>query len=451
MYQFDDQEETPVGGARIKVIGVGGAGGNAINTMIMAEMAGVEFIAANTDTQALANNLAETKIQLGKNLTRGLGAGANPATGRAAASEDQAAIAEALKGADMVFVTAGMGGGTGTGGAPVVAKIARDLGALTVGVVTKPFMFEGRNRTRAAEQGLNELQEEVDTLIVVPNERLLAMAQPGTTMLESFRIADEVLLFGVQGISDLITQGGYINVDFADVKSVMSNMGMALMGTGVASGENRAEDAAVAAISSALLEDAAIDGATGILINITGGLNLGIQEISSAARVVQDAAHPDANIIFGTVVDESLEDEIKVTVIATGFDRTIDPIGLPNEDAYQRNRRSNRRNTRQNREQPQAQQRASAVNPPPVSRPQETPQRKEPIPQVAPTRASRALAASTGAADLMPTKRSYGGGRRARISSTGLHARVQIQNSKEEVDTETPAFIRNAPDYSKKK
>ncbi len=329
-FALDDQQQEAIPGARIKVIGVGGGGGNAINTMIASGLRGVEFVAANTDRQALEQNLAGVKIQLGKNLTRGLGAGANPETGRAAASEDQARIGEAIEGADMVFVTAGMGGGTGTGAAPVIAKIARDLGALTVGVVTRPFGFEGTKRGRLAAAGLEALRQSVDTLIVVPNDRLLMISDANTTMLDAFRHCDAVLVNAVQGISDLIMVGGYINVDFADVKSVMCDMGMALMGTGTASGERRAEEAAEMAISSPLLDDVTIDGATGVLINITGGLNLGIQEIHRASSLIQESAHPDANIIFGTVIDESLEDEVRVTVIATGFDRAAD--GLPTED-----------------------------------------------------------------------------------------------------------------------
>ena len=309
---------------------MGGAGGNAINTMIASGLEGVEFIACNTDMQALQQNLAPVRIQLGSNLTRGLGAGANPEIGRSAASEDQARISEALEGADMVFVTAGMGGGTGKGAAPIVAKIARDLGALTVGVVTRPFEFEGRRRSRMAASGLAALRGAVDTLIVVPNDRLLMVSDATVSMIDAFRCADAVLVNAVQGISDLIKVEGYINVDFADVKSVMCDMGMALMGTGRASGPNRALEAAEYAVSSPLLDDVTIDGATGVLINITGGLNLGIHEIRAASAFIQEAAHPDANIIFGAVIDESLGDDVKVTVIATGFDRAAD--GLPNED-----------------------------------------------------------------------------------------------------------------------
>lgn len=324
------EEHVDPRGARIKVVGVGGGGGNAVNTMIASNLEGVEFVAANTDVQVLGENLAPTRIQLGANLTRGLGAGANPEIGRSAAAEDHGRIAESLEGADMVFVTCGLGGGTGTGASPVVAKIAKDMGALTVAVVTKPFGFEGRRRMRAAEEGLAALREQVDTLIVVPNDRLLMMSDANTSMLDAFRHADAVLVNAVQGISDLITVGGYINVDFADVKSVMSDMGMALMGTGSAEGDRRAVMAAETAISSPLLDDVTIDGATGVLLNITGGLNLGILEIQQASALIQEAAHPDANIIFGAVIDEQMEDEVKVTVIATGFDRAAD--GLPTSD-----------------------------------------------------------------------------------------------------------------------
>jgi cell division protein FtsZ len=318
MLEFDD-EEIPES-ARIKVVGVGGGGGNAVNTMIAEGISGVEFIAGNTDMQALENNLAPVKLQLGSNLTKGLGAGANPDVGRNSALEDSARIAEALEGADMVFVTAGMGGGTGTGGAPVIANIAREMGALTVGVVTKPFQFEGRRRRRQAEEGIQHLQAAVDTLITIPNQRLLAIAGEDTTILEAFKKADEVLLQAVQGISNLITVGGLVNVDFADVRTIMQGKGLALMGTGRSSGPSRAVDAADMAISSPLLEDVSIDGATGILINITGGLDMTLKEINEAASLIEEAAHEDANIIFGQVIDENMRDEMTITVIATGFD-----------------------------------------------------------------------------------------------------------------------------------
>lgn len=307
--------------AVIKVIGCGGGGGNAINTMIEGGIHGVEFAAANTDQQALGNNLASVKVQLGSTLTKGLGAGANPDVGREAALEDQEQLAAVLEGADMVFVTAGMGGGTGTGAAPIVASIARSLGALTVGVVTKPFFFEGNRRRRHAEQGILALRDSVDTLITIPNQRLLSITDEKTSMMDAFKKADEVLLNAVQGISDLITFHGIVNVDFADVRTIMTDQGMALMGTGVGRGERRAIDAATQAVSSPLLEDVSIDGATGILINVTGGPDMGLHEINAASTLIQEAADEDANIIFGSVIDESIGETMKVTVIATGFDR----------------------------------------------------------------------------------------------------------------------------------
>ncbi|MEE2961400.1 MAG: cell division protein FtsZ [Myxococcota bacterium] len=312
--------------AMIKVIGVGGGGGNAINTMIQGNIDGVDFICGNTDQQALQNNLAPLKIPLGSTLTKGLGAGANPDVGREAALEDRDQIAAALDGADMVFVTAGMGGGTGTGAAPVIAAIARSLGCLTVGVVTKPFFFEGNRRRRHAEAGIIELRDNVDTLITIPNQRLLSITNKNTSMMDAFKEVDDVLLNAVQGISDLITRHGFVNVDFADVRTIMTDQGLALMGTGRASGENRAVDAASQAISSPLLEDVSIDGATGILINLTGGLDMGLHDVHMASTLIQEAADEDAQIIFGTVVDESIQDEIKVTVIATGFDKVEERV-----------------------------------------------------------------------------------------------------------------------------
>jgi len=308
--------------AKLKVLGVGGGGGNAICTMMKAGLKGVEFLAANTDVQALAMNPAPVKIQLGTQSTKGLGAGANPDVGREAAIEDRERIAEFLDGADMVFVTAGMGGGTGTGAAPVICEIARSLNILTVGVVTKPFIFEGSRRRRQAEEGIATLRAVVDTLITIPNQRLLAVSGEHTSMLDAFKRADEVLLNAVQGISDLITVGGLINVDFADVRTIMKEQGLALMGTGRAIGERRAMDAANMAVSSPLLEDVSIDGATGVLINITGSSNLTLHEVNAASSLVQEAAHEDANIIFGTVIDENMNDAVKITVIATGFDKT---------------------------------------------------------------------------------------------------------------------------------
>ncbi|MGH7855346.1 MAG: cell division protein FtsZ [Candidatus Binatia bacterium] len=305
--------------ARIKVIGIGGGGGNAVNTMIGAKLGGVDFMVANTDAQSLEASQAPVRIQLGGTVTKGLGAGANPEIGRRAALEDQEMIREYLDGSDMIFITAGMGGGTGTGGAPVLARVAREVGALTVGVVTKPFIFEGKKRMRQAEEGIEELKASVDTLIVIPNQRLLSIAAKTTTMLEAFHKADDVLLQAVRGISDLIITPGLINLDFADVRTVMAEMGLALMGASSASGENRAIEAAQRAISSPLLEDISIQGARGVLINITGGPDLCLHEVNEAASMIQEEAHDDANIIFGAVIDESLTDEIRITVIATGF------------------------------------------------------------------------------------------------------------------------------------
>ncbi|GAK47188.1 cell division protein FtsZ [Secundilactobacillus oryzae JCM 18671] len=310
-------------GARIKVIGVGGGGSNAVNRMIAEDVKGVEFIVANTDVQALESSKAETKIQLGPKLTKGLGAGSNPEVGAKAAQESEEALTEALSGADMVFVTAGMGGGTGNGAAPIVAKIAKDQGALTVGVVTRPFSFEGPRRSRYAAEGVASLKENVDTLIVIANNRLLEIVDKKTPMMEAFQEADNVLRQGVQGISDLITSPGYVNLDFADVKTVMSNQGSALMGIGSANGENRTEEATKKAISSPLLE-VSIDGAEQVLLNITGGPDLSLFETQSASEIVSGAATSDVNIIFGTSIDESLGDEVRVTVIATGIDKKAD-------------------------------------------------------------------------------------------------------------------------------
>lgn len=317
--------------AVIKVVGVGGGGVNAVNRMIELGLRGVEFIAINTDAQALLMSDADVKLDVGRELTRGLGAGADPEVGRRAAEDHAEEIEEALRGADMVFVTAGEGGGTGTGGAPVVAKIAKSIGALTIGVVTKPFSFEGRRRQSQAEGGVSRLKEEVDTLIVVPNDRLLEISDRGISMIEAFATADQVLLAGVQGITDLITTPGLINLDFADVKSVMQGAGSALMGIGSARGADRAIKAAELAVESPLLE-ASIEGAHGVLLSIQGGSNLGIFEINDAAQLVKEAAHPEANIIFGTVIDDTLGDEVRVTVIAAGFDGgepslRIDPVG----------------------------------------------------------------------------------------------------------------------------
>jgi cell division protein FtsZ len=307
--------------ARIKVVGVGGGGNNAVNRMIDAGLRGVDFIAVNTDKQALFLSKANTKIQIGEKLTKGLGSGANPEIGEKAANESRDEIAMAIKDADMVFVTAGMGGGTGTGAVPIIAQIARELGILTVGVVTKPFMFEGRKRMQYAEKGVENLKSVVDTLVTIPNDRLLQIADKKTSMLEAFRIADDVLRQGVQGISDLIAVPGLINLDFADVKTIMLETGLAHMGIGKGSGENKAEEAAKQAISSPLLETS-IEGAKGVLLNITGGPDLGLQEVNLAAELIQNSADPEANIIFGAVIDENLKDEMLITVIATGFDKS---------------------------------------------------------------------------------------------------------------------------------
>jgi cell division protein FtsZ len=310
--------EEPTNDAKIKVIGVGGGGGNAVNRMIDAGVEGIEFIAANTDLQALRLSRAPVKLQLGVKLTNGLGAGANPEVGRKAALEDSDKIIEALEGADMVFVTTGLGGGTGTGAAPIIASLASEMGALTVAVVTKPFFFEGKRRMKQAEKGIADLMESVDTTIVIPNEKLLAVAE-NAGFFESFRIADDILRQGVQGISDIITIPGIINRDFADVKTIMARMGYAVMGTATASGQNRTAEAAQRAIASPLLEAGAIDGARGILINITGSASLKLAEVQQACTIIQSAAHEDANIIFGAVMDEKMKDAVKLTVIATGF------------------------------------------------------------------------------------------------------------------------------------
>ena len=306
--------------AIIKVVGVGGGGSNAINRMIDAGLKGVEFIAINTDGQALLMSDADTKLDIGRSVTRGLGAGSDPEVGREAAEENRDTIEEVLKGADMVFITAGKGGGTGTGAAPIVAEIARAQGALTVGVVTRPFTFEGKRRAVQAETGIQRLREAVDALIVIPNDRLITVSNDKTSMVNAFKMADEVLLQGVQGITDLINEPGLINTDFADVKMIMANAGTALMGIGTASGENRAEEACRAAIQSPLLE-ASIEGAKGILLTVAGGSDLGLFEVNRAAEMIQRDAHPDANIIFGSVIDDAMGDEVRVTVIAAGFDR----------------------------------------------------------------------------------------------------------------------------------
>jgi cell division protein FtsZ len=323
---FEIEEElTQV--ARIKVVGVGGGGGNAVNTMISSGLTGVDFIVANTDAQALSNSKAHIKVNLGSRLTKGLGAGANPEVGKNAAIEERQRIKEVLEGADMVFVTAGLGGGTGTGGAPIIAEIAKDMGILTVGVVTKPFMFEGKRRQKQAEDGWRELKKSVDTLITIPNQRLLSISGKNTSFVDAFKKADEVLLQAVKGISDIINFHGFINVDFADVRAVMSEMGMALMGNGSATGENRAVNAAQKAIHNPLLEDISIKGAKGVLINITGNSSMTMLEVEEAATLIKDEAHEDANIIYGQVIDDSIGDEIRVTVIATGFGKSDEDTG----------------------------------------------------------------------------------------------------------------------------
>lgn len=313
-------EETPVRNARMKVIGVGGAGGNAVNRMIDEDLEGVEFISMNTDAQALKHSRAQVTLQIGKKLTRGLGAGARPEIGRQALAESEADVRRALDGADLVFVTAGMGGGTGTGAAPMVAEIARDMGALTIGIVTRPFSFEGKKRERQAQQGLAELRRCVDTMILVPNDRLMAVVPKGTSFRDALKKADEVLLHATQGISDLIRVTGEVNVDFADVRTIMQSRGPALMGSGFGEGDNRAQEAAQEAISSPLLDDVSIAGAKGVLINITGGLDLAIDEVTQISSIIQEEAGDEAEIIFGAVHDPELEGKIRVTVIATGFD-----------------------------------------------------------------------------------------------------------------------------------
>ena len=327
---MDSMEENVMldGTATIKVIGVGGAGNNAVNRMVDSGIKGVEFIAVNTDRQALVTSKAASKIQIGEKITRGLGAGANPDIGAQAAEESKAEITDALRGADMVFVTAGMGGGTGTGAAPIVAQCAKEMGILTIGVVTKPFTFEGKKRVSQAERGIESLKGNVDTLVVIPNDKLLQVIDRKTSIVEAFKMADDVLRQGVQGISDLIAIPGLVNLDFADVKTIMLNTGMAHMGIGRASGENRAEDAAKQAVQSPMLETS-IEGARGVIINITGGNNLGLHEVNTAAELIQRSVDPEANIIFGAVIDESLEEDIVITVIATGFEKENSMPNIP--------------------------------------------------------------------------------------------------------------------------
>ncbi len=321
--------------ARIKVIGVGGGGGNAVNNMIQSQLEGVEFIVANTDAQALTRNLAPTRIQIGEGVTRGLGAGAKPEIGMKAAEESRDRIQELFAGADMVFITAGMGGGTGTGAAPIIASVAKEMGILTVAVVTKPFSFEGKRRLQLAEEGLARLRDQVDTVITIPNQKLLSIVGKNTTILDAFRKADDVLQQAVRGITDLITIPGLINVDFADVRTIMDEMGQAMMGTAESTGDTRALDAATNAISSPLLDDVSIHGAKGVLINITGGYNLALQEVDEAATIIRDMAHDEANIVFGAVLDESMEDSVRVTVVATGIGNA-EKIAFPKKGAATR-------------------------------------------------------------------------------------------------------------------
>lgn len=316
MFEFIESNESM---AKIKVIGVGGGGGNAINTMIKSNLEGVDFMVANTDAQALAANVAPLKIQLGSDLTKGLGAGANPDVGRDAAMENKEQLREIFAGSDMVFITAGMGGGTGTGAAPVIAEVAKEVGALTIGVVTKPFSFEGSQRTKQADAGIRELKKVVDTLITIPNQKLLSISSKSTSMLDAFKRADDVLLYAVKGVSDLITNHGFINVDFADVKTIMSEKGLALMGAGIATGESRALEAAQLAISSPLLDEVDINGARGVLVNITAGPSLTMHEIEEANVLIQEKAHEDARIISGVIIDENMGEDLRVMVIATGF------------------------------------------------------------------------------------------------------------------------------------
>ncbi len=325
MIEFDENKNVT---AKVKALGIGGGGCNAINTMITSKLTAVEFIAANTDAQALAASKAPIKLQLGDKITKGLGAGANPEIGRKAALEDIDMIRDSLRGADMIFITAGLGGGTGTGGAPIVAEVAKEMGALTVAIVTKPFLFEGKKRMKQAEEGVINLRMTADTLITIPNQRLLSISGKSMSLLEAFKKADEVLLHAAKGISDLIAFHGLINLDFADVRTIMSEMGMALMGTGTASGDNRAVEAAQKAISSPLLEDISIEGAKGLLINVTGSSSMTLNEVNEASVLIQKEAHEDANIIFGAVIDEKMGEEIRVTVIATGFGR-MDERMLP--------------------------------------------------------------------------------------------------------------------------
>jgi cell division protein FtsZ len=415
-FSIEFADEARAYNARIKVIGVGGSGGNAINTMIHFGLEGVEFITVNTDAQALGSNSAAEKISIGANVTRGLGAGADPERGRKAALEDVQRLKDVVQGADMVFVTAGMGGGTGTGAAPVIAQLAREAGALTVGVVTKPFGFEGRQRARRAEQGLIALTEHVDTLITIPNEKLMSLADADMTFVEAFRKADEVLFQAVKGISDLIMLDGIVNVDFADVRTVMAGMGRALMGTGCAKGEGRARFAAEQAICSPLLDNISVEGATGVLINVVGGPDMKMREIQEAASLVQEQAHEDANIIFGASIDESMSDTIKVTVIATGFQHV--EAEIPVEIARETRRPLERQSS------------ASSVVPAPRSQMQSRPELRDALPALS-TRRPQAPSIQVHAAGS------------SRDSQMSLPVRDRITfPSNLDTDWDTPAFQR---------
>jgi cell division protein FtsZ len=433
LLEFDDTAQQK---ATIKVIGVGGGGGNAINSMIASGMSGVEFIAANTDAQALQHNLAPTKVQLGAEVTRGLGCGANPDRGRASALEARDRLRELLEGTDMVFVTAGMGGGTGTGAAPIVAEVAREIGALTVGVVTKPFPFEGKVRTKHAERGIDELHQVVDTLITIPNQRLLAIAGKTTGIKDAFTLADEVLLNATRGISDLIAIHGLINLDFADVRTVMNEAGVAMMGTGIGIGDTRALDAARAAISSPLLEDLSIDGARGVLINITGGSDMTLFEVNEASMLVQEAAHEDANIIFGAVIDDGVpEGELRVTVIATGLDdgrgrRVREPI-----EAY--------------RTEPEAPN-VRPLRPPQAAEPAATPAAtlEYDLDEEAPAAASRPETPAPRRETPPPARESRDAGTFASPfeDEYDVPAFLRKKHDDEEEDRDTPTFFRRAQD-----
>jgi cell division protein FtsZ len=419
-------EDTASHRAVIKVVGCGGGGGNALNNMVVSGLAGVDFIAANTDAQALQHNLAPIKVQLGGEVTRGLGCGADPLKGRESALEVRERLREAFVGTDMVFVTAGLGGGTGTGAAPIVAEVAKEAGALTVGVVTKPFMFEGKVRMRHAERGLEELHRVVDTVITIPNQRLLALAGKGTAMRDAFKLADDVLFNAVRGISDLITIHGLINLDFADVRTIMNEMGVALMGTGTAAGDERAEDAARMAISSPLLEDLSIDGAHGVLINITGGSDLSLFEVNEASTLIQEAAHEDANIIFGAVIDDSMpEGEMRVTVIATGL--VDDRMRRGRDDSASEIERGNVTPLR--REPP-------AAEPAPISA--ETRSESIPVTVPGPDVAEPAPAAGQDESFVSPFE--------DELDVPTFLRRQGATEDDEDEDRETPAFLRRSAD-----